>query len=111
MSPKPEDGSASRYVALSRRLGVIGSVAEKSHVEAGESEADTLAHALVDIDETCRQITSALMPRLFDASATDSDVLDTLTDLGERFRELLYHIRDPTYFRYLPGCEYGNDEQ
>jgi hypothetical protein len=43
-------------------------------------------------------------------SATDSDILDALTELGELFREVLYHIRDPYYFRYLPGCEDGNSD-
>jgi hypothetical protein len=102
-----------RYISLSQRLSQISTVENKGR-RRGEPESATLAHALLDIEDVCRRVTTAVMPRLTDTSATDSDILDSLAELGELFRHFLYHVRDPYYFRYLPGCEHGNgdgDEQ
>lgn len=78
--------------------------------QSQESEAETLAHAVVDIDEVCKVVTNQLVPRLFDSAATDEQIQEALADLGEQFRHFLYHVRDPQYFRFLPGCERGNEE-
>jgi hypothetical protein len=47
---------------------------------------------------------------VFDATSGDDAVEDALADIGEALREVLYHIRDPQYYRYLPGCDQGNDD-
>ncbi len=103
------DEFVAKYLVLANRLSEIATI-ERNSGRDNEPESETLAHALVDIDEVCRNITRTVMPRLMATSATDSDILDALTELGELFRELLYHVRDPYHFRYLPGCENGNND-
>ena len=96
-----------RYRQLSDRLAQVPAVAR---FDSGDGEeASTLAHALLDIEKTCREISQDLLPRVFNPSASNDIIADTLLELGEAFRHFLYHVRDPRFYRYLPGCEHGNE--
>jgi hypothetical protein len=95
-----------RHGELATRLQELPSVIR---LERGDNEeAHTLAHALLDIDGLCQKFHDDLMPLLSAPSRSHAEMEDTLMEMGEVFRELIYHLRDASYFRYLPGCEAGN---
>ena len=88
---------ASRYQTLRDRLQSLPSVI----ASGSESEPDIRAHALLDIGEVCDRISPTLVPRLVGEGTTNEQLEEMLAEIGENLREILYHVRDPLYFRYL----------
>lgn len=70
---------------------------------AGDDEAWTLSHDLVDLEESFRKITDNFLPKLLNEKLTEEETEDTLWDIGEEFRHILYHIGNNKYFDYLKG--------
>jgi hypothetical protein len=66
-----------------------------------EREAWTLAHSLADLEKSFVEVSANLLPKLWEARGNPSAVDDLLHDIGEELRHILYHIRDPRFFRYL----------
>jgi hypothetical protein len=66
-----------------------------------ESEAWTLAHCFSHLEASFRTILEQHLPALISERLTQQDVEDRLLDIGEEFRHILYHLRDPRYYRYL----------
>jgi hypothetical protein len=101
MSNGPDDFGR-RYTELIARLSQLPSV---MRYDDGEwSEAETLAHAFLDLERSCQKFVNEQVPRLFDASLTNEDLTNLLLDIGEEFRHMLYHLKDPRFYRYLePG--------
>jgi hypothetical protein len=77
---------------------------------AGEKQAWTLAHNLIDLEESCRAFVEKLLPRLKSENLSPEQINDLLLEMGEEFRHMLYHIQDPEFFAYLrgPGTESGH---
>jgi hypothetical protein len=86
-------------IDLAKRLSSIPSVAQFD--EPGEPEGWAIAHALHDLEGSFRTILDELIPKLVDKSAEPDALNDTLLDVGEEFRHILYHIRALRYYRYL----------
>nr|WP_295931755.1 hypothetical protein [uncultured Dyadobacter sp.] len=66
-----------------------------------ESEADTLSHALLDLEESFSAISNNLLPKLQNDTLNEEDIDDILLDIGEELRHILYHINAPKYYQYL----------
>ncbi len=66
----------------------------------GEPQAETLGHALSDIEEAMLEVLAEHLPALQSAE-TDQAVEDALDDIGDSLRHILYHINDTRYFAYL----------
>ena len=64
-------------------------------------EADTLAHAFSDLEESFRVFLDELLPRLKEQDLDEEGLNDLLLDIGEEFRHILYHIQDPSFYQYL----------
>ena len=92
-----------------RLAGIIARCAKVQKL--GSNESWTLAHALLDLNGSFQAFTSRHLPALLDETKTADEVCDILHDMGEEFRHILYHIRDPQFYRYLPGCEEGNQDE
>ena len=71
------------------------------HNELNEQESNTLAHALLDIEESCRALVTGLLPKLMDQSIESTTVGEVLLDIGEELRHILYHIKDSAFYKYL----------
>ena len=85
--------------ALAERLAQCKEV---TRFDAGEEcEAWTLAHAFADLEESLRTFLEEQLPRLMDRQLEASEIHDLLLDIGEEFRHILYHIKDPKFYRYL----------
>ncbi|NQY42021.1 MAG: hypothetical protein HRT87_01585 [Legionellales bacterium] len=72
----------------------------KKYDQPNESQADTLSHSLLDIEESFNKVFSTLIPKISKSSNSD-EIYDALLDIGEEFRHIIYHIKDPDFFNYL----------
>lgn len=66
-----------------------------------DHEPSTLAHAFVDLEESFRKFVDELLPKLLSEELDEEEIRLILHDIGEEFRHILYHIKDPRYFDYL----------
>jgi hypothetical protein len=84
---------------LTERLSKLRSVSQFD--KSGEPQAATLAHSFTDLEKSFREFLQVLLPKLLDESLTADQLNDTLLDVGEALRHVLYHIKDPQFFGYL----------
>lgn len=71
------------------------------HDRGSEPEAWTLAHTFHDLEESFRKFLDDLLPELLSPNVSESETYELLLDIGEELRHILYHIKDPQFFRYL----------
>jgi hypothetical protein len=69
--------------------------------DADHSEAEALAHAFIDLESSFQKFVQEQLPKLVDADLTSEALHDLLLDIGEEFRHILYHLKDPRFYRYL----------
>lgn len=69
--------------------------------DAKEKEAWTLAHSFSDIEESLVALLEGQLPRLVEQELEPSEVHDLLLEIGEELRHVLYHIKDPKFYKYL----------
>jgi hypothetical protein len=87
-------------VDLANRLSRIREVA--AFDTSGEPQGDTIAHALDGWEDSLAEILDVLLPKLVkDKTASSEHLNDTLYEIGEQLRHILYHIQDTKYFGYL----------
>jgi hypothetical protein len=92
-------GDAVALKALAERLSTCKAVTKFGAGE--EREAWTLAHAFADLEESFRRFLEEQLPRLAQGQSAESEIHDLLLEIGEEFRHILYHIKDPKFYRYL----------
>jgi hypothetical protein len=63
-------------------------------------EAWALAHALGDIAESCDKISRNLLPALIGAK-DEQTTEESLHEIGEELRHVLYHLEASRFYRYL----------
>lgn len=82
---------------LTKRLADCPSVARY-----GPEEAETLVHALSDLEQSMRRFLEVQLPELADPTVRGEALEERLWDIttGE-IRHMLYHLQDPKYFRIL----------
>jgi hypothetical protein len=66
-----------------------------------ENQADTLANALIDIEQSLKKIIDEDIPKLYLNDLNEEDVDDLILDIGEELKHLLYHIKDSKVYNYL----------
>lgn len=74
----------------------IKSLNEEDHIES-----DALAHSLLDIIESSSVIAKKLLPKLLSQNNSEEEIEYILQDIREEIRHILYHIKDPKYFKNL----------
>jgi hypothetical protein len=70
------------------------------HSTKEEDQADTLANALIDIDESVQKINEHIT-KLYLKELSKNEVDDLILDIGEELRHILYHISDTKVYDYL----------
>jgi hypothetical protein len=82
---------------LTKRLSDCPSVARY-----GPEEAETLVHAFSDLEQSMHRFLDVELPQLLDPAVRGQALEDLLWDItmGE-IRHILYHLRDPEFFRIL----------
>jgi hypothetical protein len=84
---------------LADRLSTVSSVSRFDL--PGEPQGSTIAHALLDLEDSFSVVLNELLPKLLDETKSSEEVDELLLDIGEELRHILYHIRDARYFAYL----------
>jgi len=66
-----------------------------------ERESETLAHSILDIEESCKTLLNNLFPKLEPTTLSQDEINELLFDIGEELRHILYHINDTKFYDYL----------
>ena len=87
-------------------LRLLSDILRKSNkVNSFDSEdeevADTVAYALLDIQESCHKIYKTHLPALKAQGISAEDVDDIMLEIGWELEHILYHIKDSRYYAYL----------
>ncbi len=89
---------STQLIAIAENLNRIPRISKSDDPQ--EREADRLTHGLLDIQETPEEIRK-INSRLADTHISEEDIEDILTDIGMKFRHILYHIHDNKSYSYL----------
>lgn len=65
-----------------------------------EPEAWRIAHSLSDLEQSFKEILNNQLPSLLNANS-EVEIHNSLIDIGEELRHIIYHIKDPKFFSYL----------
>jgi hypothetical protein len=83
--------TVSRVIELERRLSEISEVAQFDI--PGEPQGHALAHALSHWEDSFAVFLENLLPKLADKTASVEDLLDTIHDVGDELRHILYQSK------------------
>lgn len=70
------------------------------HSTKEENQADTLANAVIDIEDALKKINEQI-PKLYLKDLTSDEVDDLILEIGEELRHVVYHIKDTPVYDYL----------
>ncbi len=99
MVKKTPEEFADELRSLAERLNRCAHVTR--YDTAQEKQAWVLAHSLLDLAESFSRFLDEQLPRVRDARLSCDEVHDALIEIGEEFRHILYHVRDPSFYAYL----------
>lgn len=85
--------------SLAERLSACPEVTRLDKGE--EKEAWTIAHSFADLEGSFRKFLDEQLPKLMNGELPAADTYSLLLEIGEELRHILYHIRDPKFYRYL----------
>ncbi len=85
--------------ALAERLMMCEQVVRYDTEE--EKEAWTLGHTFSDLEQSFHVYLDDLLPKLCLGELSPEDVCDTLHDIGDQLRHILYHLGDTKYYAYI----------
>lgn len=97
------------YRALAKMLEKCPEV--KKHDQDNEREAYTMAHSLLDLENSFKTFLEQYLPRLKNINLSPSETYNLLLDMGEEYRHILYHIRDQKFYRYLFETENNSNQK
>lgn len=90
---------ASALNLLAERLSSCENV--NRYDTAEEKQAWTLAHDLLDLAESFNTYLNYQLPKLTDGNLSSDELNDSLLDIGEEFRHILYHLTGSEFYAYL----------
>lgn len=67
---------------------------------SGETEAEKLAHAIYDINESIQKISITILPKLESANSPAA-LVDFLLDFREELNHVIYHVNDSRFLKHL----------
>lgn len=78
----------------------------------GPDEPETLVHAFSDLEQSMHEFLDVQLPKLLDPAVRGQALEDLLWDIttGE-IRHILYHLRDPEFFRILEPANPKDEKQ
>ena len=74
-----------------------------------ENQAGTLAHALIDMEESMHKIIEEHLPKLYNSNINSEQIDDIILDIGEELRHILYHIRDTKVYNHLMDEDFSDE--
>ena len=94
---QPPQQFGERFVRLIEILSRCSDVAK--YDKPGETQAETLAHALLDLEGSFRRFIDTRLPALIRNELSEQQVCDHLQEICDDFRHILYHMDDPQFLR------------
>jgi hypothetical protein len=88
---------------LTQRLRNVPAVARLD--APNEPQASTIAYSLAELERSFREVVNNQLPRLLDQTLGERQLYETLLDIGEEFRHILYHLKDAAFYSYLVDDE------
>ena len=82
-------------------LSVVADAVRRRGQGSAQEEAWQVATALADIEESSHRLFERIIPEFLKADPGSSRALELLTDIGEEYRHILYHIRDSVLFDHI----------
>jgi hypothetical protein len=95
-------GDVRKEAELAERLQMVDPVARYDN--DSHREAWAIAHAFSDLEESFEKFSHELLPKLM-SEVTPQAGRDILLDIGEEFRQVLYHLSDLRFYRYLHNVD------
>ena len=92
-------GDVEKEAHLAGRLQEIESVAR--HDLGDRREGWAIAHAFADLEESFERFSHELLPKLVEEEATREGRRELLLEIGEEFRQVLYHLNELRFYEYL----------
>jgi hypothetical protein len=92
-------GDAEARSSLRQRLQQCREIARWD--EGEWNEAEVLVHALADLEESLEKLVKDLLPQVASNEVVGQELLGVLHEIGEEFRHVLYHVKDPKFYRYV----------
>ncbi len=92
-------GDMAAWKNLAEKLSQVEEVTR--HDEGQHKEAWVITHAFADLESSFRAFLEDQLPKLMESDLEPSAVAGLLIDIGEELRHILYHLRDPKFYRYL----------
>jgi hypothetical protein len=68
---------------------------------SAEKQAANLAYDFLDLAESFRTFLNEQLPKRRDESLSCAELDDVLTDIGEEFRHIVWHIHNAEFYAYL----------
>jgi hypothetical protein len=99
MTKEAQRDFAAALKQIAERLDTCQQV--KRYDTPEEKQAWTLAHSFLDLAESFSRFLNEQLPRLKDEGLSDDQINELLIEIGEEFRHILYHLRDPEFYAYL----------
>lgn len=82
---------------LAKRLAEVELIAKYN--EGKHKEAWNIAYAFPDLEASFEKFSQDLLPKLLKSNLSDDEIKETLIEIGEEFRHIIYHIKDSRYFK------------
>lgn len=73
----------------------------RKYDDRDRQEAAILAHAFKDLETSFRTFLDEQLPKILNPQISTEELEEALAQIGEEFRHILYHLREPHYFRYV----------
>ena len=86
-----------RALKTSQLLRQTDAVAQYDDTEHDEAEA--VAHAVWDLDESFRKLTGKIFPKLENSQLSKAQIQDILWEIRDELRHISYHINDCRSFK------------
>jgi hypothetical protein len=104
-----EGNFSEKYKELANILSQCKQVTK--YDEGDNKEAWTMSHAFIDLETSFSKFSDELLPKLLNKNLSEKEIQKILIDIGEEFRHILYHIKDPKFYNYLNISEKTDNQK
>ena len=99
----PNNDYGVRYKQLAERLATCPQVSRYDTED--NPEAWTLSHSFLDLAESFQRFLTEQLPQLERQTSTPEKLYEALLEIGEEFRHVMYHLKQPRFYRRFLDLE------
>ena len=84
------------------KQAILNASMESEKIDEGNNhDTETLAYALLSIENSCKEIVEKIIPQIIEKSASEIDLTMFITDIGDELRNIIDQIKATERFGYL----------